>query len=171
MTISVQPVQLVIGTIFVLVPAILLVVILKRRPKAVTALLVISVIILTAFTGLAVFRKVYPEVNQGDNIRGEDGSLIMGYYHNETVYRTEMGYDEQDSGHREELDKKFEVFHQLYESGFEDYRNERYSKYVNSMIGAGIGGLIAFIIPIFVIAKTGRRRRIREEMDLRDMFT
>jgi len=171
MAISFQPFQIVLGTVFVLVPSILLILILKRKPKAVKALLVITVLILAAFACFAVFRKVYPEVISGDNIRSEDGSLIMGYYHNETRYRTVKNYDKLDSGHRRELDEKFELYHPLYESGFEDYRNERYSKYVNCMIGAGIGGLIAFIILIFVIARTGRRRRIKEEIDLRDMFT
>lgn len=171
MAISFQPVQLGLGMVFVLVPAILLVVILKRRLKAVIALLVVSLVILTAFTCFVVFNYFYPEVIPGDNIRGEDGSLIMGYYHNETRYKTVKNYDELDTGYKRELDKKFELYHPLYESGFENYRNIRYSKYLNGMIGAGIGGLFAIIILIFFITRTDRRKRIKEEMDLRDIFS
>ncbi len=171
MSISVQPAQLGLGTVFVMVPAILLILVLKRRPKAIMALLVITVVILAAVTCLAVFKKIYPTVSPGDNIRDVDGSLIMGYYHNETRYRAEKNYHEQDSGHRRELDEKFELYHPLYESGFEGYREEIYSKYVNGIMGAGIGGLISLIILIFYITRTGKRRRIREEMEIRDMFS
>ncbi|MDP7422674.1 MAG: hypothetical protein QGH40_12410 [bacterium] len=148
----------------------MLILILRHRPKAVKALLVISVVILSAFACFAVFKKIYPGVNPGDNIRGEDGSLIMGYYHNETTYRAVKNYDEVDSGHKREFNEKFEVFHSLYKAGFEDYRDEINSKYVNCMIGAGIGGLAALIILIFIITGSGRRKRIKEEMEIRDMF-
>lgn len=169
MSISIQPLQLFMGALFILVPGIFLFIILRRKSKVLIAIIIVSVAFLTALAGFAVFNKIYPEVERGDDIYDTEGSIIKGYYCSRDVYDKEN--NKGGEAHRNKMDENFDLYHSEYMENFEYYKDKIHSKYANGLIGLGIGGGIIGITLIFVLVNSGKSKDVEREMDIYDIFS
>ena len=171
MTISLELVQILMGGLFILVPSLVLFFFIRRRSAVFLAIILTSVVLLTGLTGFGLFKNIYPPIERGDDIYDDEGTLIRGYYNSLDEFARATDYEEAGEAHRLKLDEKFELYNKEYDEHFLDYSNDEHSRFVNCLMGLGIGGVIVGIVLVVFTLHSRTNRRVRDEMDLRDIFS
>jgi len=171
MAISIEPIQVVMGGLFMLVPSMILFFFIRRRSDVFLAIILTSVVLLTGLAGFGLFKNIYPPIERGDDIYDDEGTLIRGYYNSLDEFARATDYEEAGEAHRLELDKKFKLYNKEYDEHFLDYSDGEHSKFVNCLMGLGIGGVIVAIVLVVLTLRSRTNRGVRDEMDLRDIFS